>query len=119
MKAIDIVKVKQDVQDGLLEVEVHNGYILLKNVKSGESVVIGELPKQTTLNWKPLTRDTELKNDRRYLLCDNNMCHLYVGEYYNHEDEGWIVGGIWEQRNDEYYPYIADIHLPDGTFCEG
>ena len=43
MKAIDIVKVKQNIQDGLLAVEVHNGYILLKHIKSGEAVKIGEV----------------------------------------------------------------------------
>lgn len=43
MKPIDIVKVKQNIQQGLLAVEIHNGYILLKNTKSGEAVVIGEV----------------------------------------------------------------------------
>ena len=46
MKAIDIVQVKQNIKNGLLAVEVYNNFILLKNVKSGESVVIGELPKE-------------------------------------------------------------------------
>ena len=118
MKTVDIVKVKSNIKDGLLAVEIHNGFILLKDTKSGEAVVIGELPKQTVLNWKPLTRDMELENDRRYLLCDHNMHQLYVGEYYNYEDEGWIIGDMWEERDDEYYTYIADLNLPDGTFCE-
>ena len=46
MKAIDIVKVKQNIKHGLLAVEIHNGFILLKNVKSGEAVVIGELSEE-------------------------------------------------------------------------
>ena len=45
MKPIDIVKVKQNIKHGLLAVEVHNGFILLKDIKSGETVVIGELSK--------------------------------------------------------------------------
>ena len=43
MKAIDIVKVKQNIKQGLLAVEIHNGFILLKDTKSGEAVVIGEV----------------------------------------------------------------------------
>ena len=55
MKPIDIVKVKQNVQEGLLEVEVHNGYILLKNVKSKEAVKIGEVKRcQDCEHWNRL-----------------------------------------------------------------
>ena len=46
MKAIDIVQVKSNIKSGLLAVEIHNNFILLKDVKSGEAVVIGELPKE-------------------------------------------------------------------------
>lgn len=46
MKAIDIVKVKQNIKSGLLATEIHNGFILLKDVKSGEAVVIGEITKE-------------------------------------------------------------------------
>ena len=42
MKTVDIVKVKSNIKDGLLAVEIHNGFILLKDTKSGEAVVIGE-----------------------------------------------------------------------------
>lgn len=42
MKTVDIVKVKSNIKDGLLAVEIHNGFILLKDVRSGEAVVIGE-----------------------------------------------------------------------------
>ena len=48
MKVIDIVKVKQNIKHGLLAVDIHNGFILLKDVKSGEAVVIGELTKEAT-----------------------------------------------------------------------
>lgn len=43
MKVIDIVQVKQNIKHGLLAIEIHNDFILLKNVRSGEAVVIGEL----------------------------------------------------------------------------
>ena len=45
MKTIDIVQVKNNIKNGLLATEIHNGYILLKDVKSGEAVIIGELIK--------------------------------------------------------------------------
>lgn len=43
MKTVDIVKVKSNIKNGLLAVEIHNGLILLKDTKSGEAVVIGEV----------------------------------------------------------------------------
>lgn len=43
MKPVDIVKVKQNIKQGLLAVEIHNGFILLKDIKSGEAVVIGQV----------------------------------------------------------------------------
>ena len=43
MKPIDIVQVKRCIKEGLLTAFVHNGYILLKDNKSGEAVVIGEV----------------------------------------------------------------------------
>lgn len=46
MKKIDIVDVKANIKNGLLAVEVHNGFILLKDIKTGEAVVIGELLKE-------------------------------------------------------------------------
>lgn len=46
MKKIDIIDVKTNIKNGLLAVEVHNGFILLKDVKSGEAVVIGEITKE-------------------------------------------------------------------------
>ena len=46
MKKIDIIDVKNNIKNGLLSVEIHNGFILLKDTKSGEAVVIGEIPKR-------------------------------------------------------------------------
>lgn len=44
--AVDIVQVKTAIRNDELMVTFHNGNILLKNLRSGEAVKIGELPKE-------------------------------------------------------------------------
>ena len=48
MKKIDIVDVKSNIKNGLLAVEINNGFILLKDTKSGEAVIIGELAERSS-----------------------------------------------------------------------
>lgn len=44
MKRVDIVDVKADIRDGQLEIDVNKyGEILLRDIKSGEAVKLGEL----------------------------------------------------------------------------
>lgn len=70
----------------------------------------------TNLNWRPLTKETYLINGHQYLLASNDSLQMEVGRYYIGEREFFIIWGMCEERDN--YDYVADIYLPNGTFCE-
>lgn len=45
MRHVDIMDVKRDVKDGILEVEIYGSNILLCDRYTGEAVKIGEVKK--------------------------------------------------------------------------
>lgn len=61
--AVDIVRVKSDIKKGLLRVMIIGESILLCDVKSGEAVKIGELPKKN--KWIPVECGTMCSNCKK------------------------------------------------------
>lgn len=43
-RPVDIVLLKRDIKDGYIEMAIHDASVLLRDVRSGEAVKIGELP---------------------------------------------------------------------------
>lgn len=44
---IDIVKIRQLVNDGILKFEIKNSFVYLKNLKTEEQVVVGKFEEKT------------------------------------------------------------------------
>lgn len=52
MKRLDIIDVKQNINEGYVRIIFRNGNVLLVDNVSGEAVKIGELPMKDEQRWR-------------------------------------------------------------------